>query len=246
MKSLQKTAIHLFLFALTLSVYGQQNNNRELSLSVRQKAMVPIAAFAAKGDHLGLSLALNKGLDAGLTVNEIKEILVQLYAYAGFPRSLNAISTFQMVVNTRKDKGVTNNEGRKPGSIKFPDQKYQYGKDVQAKLTGRSAISTQEFVPVIDTFLKEHLFADIFGRDNLDFQSREIATISILASIGRADAQLRSNLRIYQREIMKDAAERYKELLRLNPQIIKRLSNKIVASYLNMSPETLSRLKTKL
>jgi CRP-like cAMP-binding protein len=54
-----------------------------------------------------------------------------------------------------------------------------------------------------------------------------------------------NNLNIYQREIMKDAAERYKELLSMNPEIVKRLPNKIVASYLNMSPETLSRTKLK-
>lgn len=54
-----------------------------------------------------------------------------------------------------------------------------------------------------------------------------------------------NNLSIYQREITKDAAERYKELLRMNPEMVKRLPNKIVASYLNMTPETLSRLKSK-
>ena len=32
-----------------------------------------------------LNTALNQGLDAGLTINETKEILVQLYAYTGFP-----------------------------------------------------------------------------------------------------------------------------------------------------------------
>jgi hypothetical protein len=31
----------------------------------------------------------------------------------------------------------------------------------------------QLFTPVIDTFLKEHLFADIFARDTLDFLSRK-------------------------------------------------------------------------
>ncbi|QJD97323.1 Crp/Fnr family transcriptional regulator [Mucilaginibacter robiniae] len=54
-----------------------------------------------------------------------------------------------------------------------------------------------------------------------------------------------NNLNIFQRGATKDAGERYKELLRINPQIIKRLPNKVVASYLNMSPETLSRLKSK-
>src|SRR5882757_8957712 len=42
-----------------------------------------------------------------------------------------------------------------------------------------------------------------------------------------------------------DATERYKQLLNINPKIVQRLPNKIVATYLNISQETLSRLKSK-
>jgi len=45
--------------------------------------------------------------------------------------------------------------------------------------------------------------------------------------------------------ITQDAAERYRQLLEECPQIVQRLPNKVVASYLNISPETLSRLKSK-
>jgi alkylhydroperoxidase/carboxymuconolactone decarboxylase family protein YurZ len=51
-----------------------------------------------------------------------------------------------------------------------------------------------EFVPAIDEFLRAHLFGDIFGRDNLDFQSREIATISALATLAGVESQLRGHL----------------------------------------------------
>jgi len=54
-----------------------------------------------------------------------------------------------------------------------------------------------------------------------------------------------NNLQIFQREITKDAELRYKELLDRNPEVVRRLSNKVVASYLNMSPETLSRMKSR-
>ncbi len=43
-----------------------------------------------------------------------------------------------------------------------------------------------------------------------------------------------------------DALERYNQLLKINPAIVKRLPNKIVASYINISQETLSRLKSKV
>lgn len=42
-----------------------------------------------------------------------------------------------------------------------------------------------------------------------------------------------------------DALERYNQLLKINPAVVRRLPNKIVASYINVSQETLSRLKSK-
>ena len=64
----------------------------------------------------------------------------------------------------------------------------------QTTVIGRPASGrVYEFAPVIDTFLKEHLFGDIFSRDVLTFQERELATVSALASLP-AEAQLRSHL----------------------------------------------------
>ena len=71
-------------------------------MNAKQQNIVTIAAFTAKGDLQKLKTALNEGLDAGLTVNEIKEILVQMYAYAGFPRSLNGIGAFMGVMEERE------------------------------------------------------------------------------------------------------------------------------------------------
>ncbi|MBP1080201.1 MULTISPECIES: carboxymuconolactone decarboxylase family protein [Bacillus] len=60
----------------------------------------------------------------------------------------------------------------------------ELGTEIQTRLAGRPVTGeVYEFAPVIDQFLKGHLFGDIFGRDNLDFQSREIATIAALANM---------------------------------------------------------------
>ncbi|MBS0031912.1 Crp/Fnr family transcriptional regulator [Chitinophaga sp. 22321] len=45
--------------------------------------------------------------------------------------------------------------------------------------------------------------------------------------------------------ITQTAGERYRQLLLEAPHIVQRLPNKLVASYLNISQETLSRLKSK-
>ena len=169
-------------------------------LNAKQEKIVTIAAFTANGDLQKLKTVLSEGLDAGLTINEIKEVLVQMYAYCGFPRSLNGISTFMSVMEERQKKGIKDEMGKEASPLPADMDKDEYGARVRAKLTGRDIIPPpsgyQLFTPAIDKFLKEHLFADIFGRDNLDYQSREIATISALASMEGVDSQLQSHLNV--------------------------------------------------
>lgn len=47
-----------------------------------------------------------------MTVNEVKEVLVQMYAYCGFPRSLNGINTLIAVLDERKAAGIVDEIGR--------------------------------------------------------------------------------------------------------------------------------------
>lgn len=168
------------------------------TLSSRQQDIVTIAAFTANGDLIKLKTALNQGLDGGLTVNEIKEILVQMYAYAGFPRSLNGISTFMSVMDERQAKGIQDEVGREASPVPADLDRDEYGAKVRAKLAGLDTVPPasgyQLFSPVIDTFLKEHLFADIFARDVLDYQERELATIAALASMAGLEGPLRFHL----------------------------------------------------
>jgi len=170
----------------------------EQPLNARQQGIIAISAFASNGDLDRLASALNAGLDGGLTVNEIKEVLVQLYAYVGFPRSLNAIHTLMGVLDERRSKGVNDEEGPEASPLPADMDKDDYGAKVRAKLAGRDEIPApsgyQLFAPVIDAFLKQHLFADIFARDNLDYANRELATISALASMTGTAGQLRFHL----------------------------------------------------
>ena len=168
------------------------------SLSARQRAIIAIAAHTADGDLARLKPALAKGLEAGLAVNEIKEILVQLYAYTGFPRSLNAIHTFMALMDERQKAGIKDEMGREASPMPKDLDRDQYGATTRATLGGKDTVPPpagyQLFAPAIDSFLKEHLFADIFYRDNLDWQSREIATISALAAMTGTAGQQRFHM----------------------------------------------------
>ena len=55
-----------------------------------------------------------------------------------------------------------------------------------------------------------------------------------------------NNTKRLQSLATQDATERYKLLLKESPHIVQRLSNKLVANYLNISQEALSRLKSKI
>ncbi|HHK4900516.1 carboxymuconolactone decarboxylase family protein [Pseudoxanthomonas mexicana] len=166
------------------------------TLSARQQAIPLIAAAMATSDMPKLNAALNLGLDAGLTVSEAKEILVQLYAYAGFPRSLNALGELLKVVEARKVRGIEDAPGREPGrEIPTGEALIAVGTANQTKISGgpvKNAVT--DFAPVINQFLQAHLFGDIFERDNLDWQSRELATVGALAATPGVEAQLRSHM----------------------------------------------------
>ena len=169
-----------------------------VELTPRQQAIVAIAALAAGGDIARLNGALDRGLDAGLAIGEAKEVLVQVYAYAGFPRSLNALGELMKLVDVRRQKGLDDEEGPSPSRpIPTGDALLAAGTANQTKLSGAPVVGALfEFAPAIDAYLKSHLFGDIFERDNLDWPSRELATVAMLASLAGAESQLRSHMRI--------------------------------------------------
>lgn len=167
----------------------------ENALSNQQQAIIPIAAFAATGDLESLNRELNQGLDDGLTINEIKAVLVQTYAYAGFPRSLNALAEFMRVIEQRKSQGIDDQEGKRSQPLAQNYNARIQGEQNQTQLVGQPVTGALfEFSPEIDEYLKTHLFGDIFSRDVLSWQDREIATVSMLAAMTGTESQLKSHV----------------------------------------------------
>lgn len=162
-------------------------------LNEKQQNIVKISSYTAKGDLKNLEKTLNNALDAGLTINEIKEILVQSYAYCGFPRSLNALVVFKKVVESRNNDAI----GIEGKVLPKDTDKFAYGDNVQVELTGNHVKGgIFDFAPAIDQYLKEHLFADIFARGVLTYEEREVATIAILSSIKGVEPQLNAHIQI--------------------------------------------------
>lgn len=167
------------------------------ALDQKQQHLIPIAAFTANGDTASLKAAIEEGLDAGLSVNEIKELQIHLYAYAGFPRALNGLATSMTVLDERKARGIKDDMGKEPGAMPMDNNSLEQGKRVQTELSGRPVTGPLfDFAPGINTLLQSHLFGDLFSRDVLDYRSREIATVSALASMDGVESQLGAHIRI--------------------------------------------------
>ena len=133
--------ITTLVLALTLLSANAQTSNmmNDSKLTTRQINLATCAALEAQGDMERLDKALRKALDEGVTVNELKEAFSQLYAYTGFPRSLNALNLLKTVLEERKSSGIDDNEGKpwqRPALWDNAEEALLRGTEVQTRLCG--------------------------------------------------------------------------------------------------------------
>ncbi|WHH61637.1 carboxymuconolactone decarboxylase family protein [Petroclostridium sp. X23] len=57
---------------------------------------------------------MNGALNVGCSINEIKEVILQMSAYSGFPICINARNALKDVLNERHSQGINNNIGDSP------------------------------------------------------------------------------------------------------------------------------------
>ncbi|MBQ3882430.1 MAG: carboxymuconolactone decarboxylase family protein [Bacteroidales bacterium] len=168
-----------------LTLNAQKMDN---ALTPRRQGLAAIAVLEAKGDQQALKKAIAEALDNGLTVSEAKEALSHLYAYTGFPRSLNALGTLKSVLDERAADGIKDDPGKEADPLPSDYDALTQGTAVQTRLSGQPFNYT--FAPATDYYLKAHLFGDIFARNNLSFADREIVTVSAISALPGCEPQL--------------------------------------------------------
>ena len=169
-------------------------------LTKKECAVVDIGAAVARGDQTALAGALDRGFDAGITLNEAKEYIGQLYAYCGFPRALNAAATLMKVAAEKKPA-----EGRAPNPPPA-GKAIDFGTANQTKLCGAPVKGPLfDFHPQLDEYLKAHLFGDIFARDNVDWRTRELLTVAALAARPETEPQMKAHIAVAKNNGVTDA-----------------------------------------
>ena len=159
------------------------------TLTERQKGLAACACLMAQGNMERLEPAVRSALDKGVTINELKEAFSQLYAYTGFPRSLNALGVLGKVLQDNPNPAWQ--EGKpwtRPAEWDDAKAAYELGKKNQTQLSGRAFDYT--FCPQDDYYLKAHLFGDIFACDQLSHADREIVTVAALSGLEGVAPQL--------------------------------------------------------
>ena len=91
---MKRIVVILLALLAMITVNGQ-------TLTERQKGLAACACLMAQGDMDLLEPAVRTALDNGVTINELKEAFSQLYAYTGFPRSLNALGVLNKVLENK-------------------------------------------------------------------------------------------------------------------------------------------------
>jgi quercetin dioxygenase-like cupin family protein/alkylhydroperoxidase/carboxymuconolactone decarboxylase family protein YurZ len=171
------------------------------TLTKRQQGLAACACLMAQGDLERLEPAVRMALDNGVTINELKEAFSQLYAYTGFPRSLNALGVLNKVLESSPSFGGSGEGGRwqegkpwtRPAEWDNAKAAYELGVKNQTQLSGRPF--DYDFCPQDDYYLKSHLFGDIFAGDQLSHADREIVTVAALSGLEGVEPQLAAHKR---------------------------------------------------
>ena len=178
---MKRVATLLFALLMMTTVNSQ-------TLTERQKGLAACACLMAQGDLVRLEPAVHMALNKGVTVNELKEAFSQLYAYTGFPRSLNALGVLSKVLENRQANWQEGKPWKRPAEWDNAKKAYELGTKNQTQLSGSPFDYT--FCPQDDYYLKAHLFGDIFAGDQLTNADREIVTVAALSGLEGVAPQL--------------------------------------------------------
>ena len=167
------------------------------ALDNKSKEIAAVSSLIAQGAIPQLNVHLNGALNCGCSITEVKEIILQMSVYAGFPRCINAMNTLREVLDNRKMKGIDDPEG---AAGQEPGTKERYSKGAEA-LSHLDSLQVQQMEdnyrdlsPELVRFTLEYAFADIHSRKGLDKKYRQIATVAVLTTLGNASSQLKFHI----------------------------------------------------
>jgi 4-carboxymuconolactone decarboxylase len=167
-------------------------------LDLKSKEIAVVAALTALGNaNPQLKVHINGVLNVGCTINQVKEVILQMSAYSGFPTCINAMNSLKEVLVEREKEGIHDIIGDEVTNKISPMDRYEVGSKELSKLDINQVKLLEDtynnFSPDL-VKLVIHSYADIIARDNLSKKQRQIATIAALTALGNAKPQLKFHI----------------------------------------------------
>ncbi|MEN6611810.1 MAG: carboxymuconolactone decarboxylase family protein [Methanoregulaceae archaeon] len=162
-------------------------------LDNKTKELAVVAALTALGTAVPqLKVHIHAALHVGCTPEEIREVIIQMCGYAGFPATLNAMGS---LMEALKETGkALSRESAHAGT----DDRYNRGKSLLSRIApDQERVLRETFDPInpdITRIVIEFGYGDIYARGILPIKLRQAATIAALAAKGTAPSQLRFHI----------------------------------------------------
>jgi 4-carboxymuconolactone decarboxylase len=176
---------------------GEIWNRRGLSLKSREFATLAMVIVSSNQNN-SVQAHVEGALRAGATETEIKELLIQMTMYAGYPKTVVAVSAVQEMLSDLKQRGI-------PAATPQPDlesrrqaesNEVRYRRGLEAlnqisKSSGEAVVkSFEDIAPDLGRYIVEFSYGDVFSRPNLDLKTREIATVAALTGLNTTASEL--------------------------------------------------------
>ncbi|MBW4580274.1 MAG: carboxymuconolactone decarboxylase family protein [Tildeniella nuda ZEHNDER 1965/U140] len=177
--------------------HGEIWNRRGLSLKSREFATLAVVTVLGNQSH-SLETHVEGALRSGATETEIKELVLHMTVYAGYPKTLTAVAAAQQTFATLKQRGMPaaspQPELESRRQAESNEARYRRGLEALnqiSKASGEAVVKSFEAIaPDLGRYILEFSYGDVFSRPNLDLKTRELATVSALTGLNTTASEL--------------------------------------------------------
>lgn len=186
-----------FMAILQKYIFGEIFTVGELDIKVRE--MLTIVSLVTQQTLPQLKAHIHAGLNIGITPIELREVIYQCAPSIGFPKTLNALSVMNEVLEER---GIA--LPLEITSTVDEQTRFEQGFAIQSKMYGSEVANMLQGLPhnidkELSRYITEFYFGDFYTRKGLSIELRELLVISILVTTGHTEIlrnHIQGNLRI--------------------------------------------------
>lgn len=157
-------------------------------ISRRDRSVIVISSLTALNREVELQGHVGAGLNHGLSVDEVDEIMVQLGAYIGMPFAIGGARVVDAVIAEREGT-ATREVPHAPVELKDPEERRAAGLDVLTTLLGnpdldKAAVEASILKQQGDmgALVMDYAFGDVWSRPQLSRRDRSLVVISALTA----------------------------------------------------------------